>query len=575
MSVRCIRLELWLETLAQRNQECGVIAVGTAENACGLGSLTELQWERAHHGLIDDTFIATAAPAPAGIKLPLNPNRAGAISALSLNFIAFGRARKSSRWRCTNASRRSFDSVSTEIGPLGRHGPSKKDLEDVAAVVAHSFFVATFDAQRKRPPPQGSLRKIVGQVYDDLAMRYTAPGGSACLLIARRAAQRRQAQAGTTSTSSVVWVRELIRKDGNGGFQLVGNAIKTEEELSIAASKIDIYSQKEDGRWVKEAKMSASLRDTDAGHATGTGPAADAGAVKSSFTEEAVVLYPEKSSVVGCVGLEVMPFEELPVSSPARVSSIDASFRRFPRQRVAYMSNLSVLQSARRQGLGRQLILKAEEWARDVFRVQEVLLMVCSDNVPAQHLYECLGYLQIFQDPWAVRAVPADNGEIDRIRVMNFGYSKGLSKVPEERSPFDSARQANSPNLAQMLSRTWSSLASQLGMWKTCGNGSNSRETEELAFDLQKSDFIVAVEQAAVGNSGSLGAQLLFITASSRTLYVVGQSHRKREPLPSRVRADVHAGEQIVGLQVEFGRIIGVETALEPAVADCDSDLQE
>eukprot|EP00439_Symbiodinium_sp_Y106_P060837 s1923_g9.t1 len=107
------------------------------------------------------------------------------------------------------------------------------------------------------------------------------------------------------------------------------------------------------------------------------------------------------------------------------------------------------------------------------------------------------------------------------------------------------------------------------------GNGTNCRETEEIAFDLQKSDYIVAVEQAAVGNSGSLGAQLLFITASSRTLYVVGQSHRRREPLPSRVRVDVHAGEQIVGLQVEFGRVIGVETALEPAVADCDSDLQE
>jgi len=107
------------------------------------------------------------------------------------------------------------------------------------------------------------------------------------------------------------------------------------------------------------------------------------------------------------------------------------------------------------------------------------------------------------------------------------------------------------------------------------GNGTNCRETEEIAFDLQKSDYIVAVEQGAVGNSGSLGAQLLFITASSRTLYVVGQSHRRREPLPSRVRVDVHAGEQIVGLQVEFGRVIGVETALEPAVADCDSDLQE
>ncbi|CAE7914636.1 unnamed protein product [Symbiodinium necroappetens] len=189
--------------------------------------------------------------------------------------------------------------------------------------------------------------------------------------------------------------------------------------------------------------------------------------------------------------------------------------------------------------------------------------MVCSDNVPAQRLYECLGYLQIFQaqlfqlqkcgdslpskggssslilplhllrslrivqDPWAVRAVPADNGEIDRIRVMNFGYSKGLSKargmVPgllDRRSR--AAVNGSIANLAkaQMLSRTWSSLASQLG-----GNGSNSRETEELAFDLQKSDFIVAVEQAAVGNSGSLGAQLLFITvpySDQRLLFAGG-----------------------------------------------------
>ncbi|CAE7489150.1 unnamed protein product, partial [Symbiodinium pilosum] len=39
-------------------------------------------------------------------------------------------------------------------------------------------------------------------------------------------------------------------------------AIKAEEELSIAASKIDVYSQK-DRAWVKEAKMSASLRDKD------------------------------------------------------------------------------------------------------------------------------------------------------------------------------------------------------------------------------------------------------------------------------------------------------------------------
>ncbi|CAK9008131.1 N-acetyltransferase domain-containing protein [Durusdinium trenchii] len=67
-------------------------------------------------------------------------------------------------------------------------------------------------------------------------------------------------------------------QDDNGGFELVGNAftitgavgdiddlkkaIKKEEELSIAPSKIDIFSQQEDGNWSKEEKMSASLRDT-------------------------------------------------------------------------------------------------------------------------------------------------------------------------------------------------------------------------------------------------------------------------------------------------------------------------
>ncbi|CAK9049183.1 unnamed protein product [Durusdinium trenchii] len=39
-------------------------------------------------------------------------------------------------------------------------------------------------------------------------------------------------------------------------------AIKKEEELSIAPSKIDIFSQ-QDGKWIKKEKMSASLRNTD------------------------------------------------------------------------------------------------------------------------------------------------------------------------------------------------------------------------------------------------------------------------------------------------------------------------
>ncbi|CAE7356308.1 unnamed protein product [Symbiodinium sp. CCMP2456] len=90
---------------------------------------------------------------------------------------------------------------------------------------------------------------------------------------------------GATSAPSTVWVRELDSKDGKefeptgNAFQVKGAfanaatlagplnrlpqyAIKAEEELSIAASKIDIYSQKDDRNWEKEETMSASLRDT-------------------------------------------------------------------------------------------------------------------------------------------------------------------------------------------------------------------------------------------------------------------------------------------------------------------------
>ncbi|CAJ1424515.1 unnamed protein product, partial [Effrenium voratum] len=71
-----------------------------------------------------------------------------------------------------------------------------------------------------------------------------------------------------------VWVCQLGSPDGKD-FKVIGNpfqvkgvlanvddlkeAIEKKEKLTIAASKIDIYS-KEDGRWVKEDKMSESLR---------------------------------------------------------------------------------------------------------------------------------------------------------------------------------------------------------------------------------------------------------------------------------------------------------------------------
>ncbi|CAJ1342575.1 unnamed protein product [Effrenium voratum] len=89
--------------------------------------------------------------------------------------------------------------------------------------------------------------------------------------------------------SPAVWVCQLRSLGVSGGFQLAGNAfpidpapakhsileesadikpifaaIKQENPNTVScdAYQIDIYRQ-EDGRWVKEGKMAASLRETD------------------------------------------------------------------------------------------------------------------------------------------------------------------------------------------------------------------------------------------------------------------------------------------------------------------------
>ncbi|CAJ1460981.1 unnamed protein product [Effrenium voratum] len=321
------------------------------------------------------------------------------------------------------------------IAALGADGPSRKELEAAAAVVAHSFFVAMCDNSWPRPS-EPSMKKIQQEVYDDLATRYTPPCGPGCLLLALK-----------------------------------------------------------------------------------------------------------EGAVVGCVGLEVMPFEELPVSSLARLSA-----ERPPRQRVAYMSNLSVRQEQRGQGLGRRLVLEAECWAQQVLRVREVILLVSSKNHAAQRLYVSLGYQLAFKDPWALRAVPADDG-INRIRVTNVGYVRTLS--------LEALEALEEPKATESQAPPWSVLKDFLGA---------AEDTSTLSFDLT-SDYVVAIEQAAVGHSSSLGAQLMLFTAMGQTLPISGR--RQRSP-PSRVRWEVHSGHQIVGLEVEFGRLVGLQTAMAPEEADLE-----
>lgn len=169
-------------------------------------------------------------------------------------------------------------------------------------------------------------------------------------------------------------------------------------------------------------------------------------AMRFTMGSGSLLLAYQGDQLVGCVGLELMPFEELPVSSPVRVANM--AERRPARQRIAYMSNLSVLPDQRKKGLGQRLVTEAERWAQEKLRVNEVILLVSSKNSAAQRLYERMGYQLVLKDPWALRAVPAENGAIDRIRVTNLGFARSLAQA--EATP-NFQRQSEASDLWSML----------------------------------------------------------------------------------------------------------------------------
>ncbi|CAK9048865.1 Ubiquitin-like domain-containing protein, partial [Durusdinium trenchii] len=83
----------------------------------------------------------------------------------------------------------------------------------------------------------------------------------------------------TGTQTKAVWVRQL-QKDDNDDLKFVGNAfpidpvpqniaylkkaIKKDKpnKVQCNADEIDIFSQQQDGKWIREEKMSESVRDT-------------------------------------------------------------------------------------------------------------------------------------------------------------------------------------------------------------------------------------------------------------------------------------------------------------------------
>ncbi|CAE8587900.1 unnamed protein product [Polarella glacialis] len=83
-----------------------------------------------------------------------------------------------------------------------------------------------------------------------------------------------------------------------------------------------------------------------------------------------------------------------------------------------------------------------------------------------------------------------------------------------------------------------------------------------VSFGLEAGDFLHSVAQGPVGTSGSLGSRLTFGTAQGQSFTISGKAQGSE--VPTRVQLEAMPGLQIVGLCLEFGRLVGLETALAP-----------
>jgi len=82
-----------------------------------------------------------------------------------------------------------------------------------------------------------------------------------------------------------------------------------------------------------------------------------------------------------------------PPDDPTRIDAY-AGLRAPRRQQQADIQTIAVVESARRKGLGRVLMLRLIDEARDR-GASELFLEVRADNPSAQNLYESLGFQQI------------------------------------------------------------------------------------------------------------------------------------------------------------------------------------
>jgi len=77
--------------------------------------------------------------------------------------------------------------------------------------------------------------------------------------------------------------------------------------------------------------------------------------------------------------------------TPAGFTQLYPIFSSTSMQRVWLLNDLFVAPVARRAGVGRALLERAHAYARET-RAKELMLQTAVDNIPAQRLYESLGW---------------------------------------------------------------------------------------------------------------------------------------------------------------------------------------
>ena len=140
----------------------------------------------------------------------------------------------------------------------------------------------------------------------------------------------------------------------------------------------------------------------------------------------AFLILEEEQDIIGCVGIETQILYEKRRNLRKIPKNFQVDSLKSQEGLVMVLANLAIRRDKRKLGYAKKLIKSCEDMAEE-FLFKEIFLMVDSENIPAQKLYEKMGYKKIFEDN-AATCVVSTPLALKTQDCVNYCYKKSLGK---------------------------------------------------------------------------------------------------------------------------------------------------